>query len=213
METTPLSSTERTRVRRYPERSTADRAALYRLLDEGMVCHLGVVLDGAPRVIPTAYGRSGDTLYLHGSTGSTTLRAAQEVCVTVTLVDGLVLARSLFHHSMNFRSAVIYGTPRPVTDDAEKLAALRAITDNLAPGRWDSVRQPTAKELAGTSVLAVPLAEASVKARSGPPGDDEDDYALEVWAGVVPVRTAFGEPEPDPRLAPGIPVPAGVPGA
>jgi nitroimidazol reductase NimA-like FMN-containing flavoprotein (pyridoxamine 5'-phosphate oxidase superfamily) len=210
----PLSATPRTSLGRYPERSTSDRAALYDILDAGLICHLGVVVDGAPRVIPTCYGRAGDTLYVHGSTGATSmmLAPAQEVCVTVTHLDGIVMARSLFHHSINYRSAMIYGVPSPLTGDDEKLAALRAITEQLAPGQWDTARLPTRKETAGAALLAVPLDEASVKVRQGPPGDDDEDHALPVWAGVLPVHTAFGGPVPDPALAPGIPVPAHVTG-
>ena len=207
-----LSTTERTRLRRVRERARTDRDDLYDVLDAGLVCHLGVLVDGSPRVIPTGYGRIGDTLYLHGSTGARSLRADGEICVTVTHLDGIVLARSAMHHSMNYRSAVVYGTPRPVTDPDEHLAALRAITEQLAPGQWDAVRPPNRKELAATAVLALPLAEASVKVRTGPPNDDEEDYALPVWAGVQPVRTVFGEPEPDPRLSPPRPVPAHIHG-
>lgn len=205
-----LSATPRTRLARLPERARTDRAVLYEILDEGMICHLGVVVDGSPRVLPTGYGRLGDTLYLHGSTGARSLMTApsQEICVTVTHLDGIVLARSLFHHSMNYRSAVVYGVPSVVTDADEKLAGLRAITENLAPGRWAEARQPTRKEMAGTSVLALSLDEASVKVRQGPPGDEEADLALDVWAGVLPVRRTFGTPEPDPALRPGIPAPA-----
>ncbi|MUN38554.1 pyridoxamine 5'-phosphate oxidase family protein [Actinomadura litoris] len=205
---TPLSATDRTRLGRLPERSSDDRSVLYSILDDGMICHLGVIVDGAPRVLPTGYGRSGDTLYLHGSTGARSLMTApsQEICVTVTHLDGLVIARSLFHHSINYRSAVIYGTPRLTTGD-EKLAGLRAIVDRLAPGQWDVARQPTRKELAATTVLALSLDEASVKTRQGPPGDDEEDYALDVWAGVVPVSQTFGTPSPDPLLHTGVPVP------
>ncbi|MEO3782874.1 pyridoxamine 5'-phosphate oxidase family protein [Actinocorallia sp. B10E7] len=207
-----LSTTERTRLRRIRERARIDREDLYDVLDAGLVCHLGVVVDGAPRVIPTGYGRIGDTLYLHGSTGARSLRADGEVCVTVTHLDGIVLARSAMHHSMNYRSAMVYGTPRPVTDPDEHLAALRAITEQLAPGQWDTVRSPNRKEIAATAVLALPLTEASVKIRTGPPNDDEEDYALPVWAGVQPVRTVFGAPEPDPRLDPPRPVPAHING-
>jgi nitroimidazol reductase NimA-like FMN-containing flavoprotein (pyridoxamine 5'-phosphate oxidase superfamily) len=199
----PLSGTDRTRLRRHSERASADRQDLYAVLDAGRVCHLGVIVDGTPRVMPTAYGRAGGTLYLHGSTGATSLRA-EEVCVTVTHVDGIVLARSAFHHSMNFRSAVIYGRPRHVADQKEKLAGLRAITENLVPGRWDAVRRPTRKELAATTLIALPLAEASVKIRKGPPTDEDEDYALDVWAGVLPISETFGEPVPDPLLRPGI---------
>ncbi|NDU73851.1 pyridoxamine 5'-phosphate oxidase family protein [Actinomadura sp. DSM 109109] len=208
----PLSSTARTRLGRVPERAGTDRSALYEILDDGMICHLGLVVDGSPRVLPTGYGRLGDTLYLHGSSGASSLRAgpSQDVCVTVTHLDGLVLARSLFHHSLNYRSAVVYGTPRLVDDPEEKLAGLRAITEQLTPGQWDVARHPTRRELAGVSVLALSLDEASVKVRQGPPGDEEEDYALDVWAGVVPVTRTFGPPVPDPLLRPGIPVPAHV---
>ncbi|WP_018655572.1 pyridoxamine 5'-phosphate oxidase family protein [Actinomadura flavalba] len=202
---TSLSTTERTRLRRGKDRALTSRDALHAVLDEGRICHLGVVVDGAPRVLPTGYGRIGETLYLHGSSGSASLLGASsgEICVTVTLLDGFVLARSAFHHSVNYRSAVVYGRPRVVTDPAEKLAALEALTESMAPGRWAATRPPTRKELAATTVLALPLDEASVKARSGPPVDDEEDYALPVWAGVMPVRTSYGPAEPDPRLEPG----------
>ncbi|MCP2334688.1 pyridoxamine 5'-phosphate oxidase family protein [Actinomadura rupiterrae] len=209
----PLSGTGRTRLGRKRERARTDRADLYAVLDEACVCHLGVVVDGTPRVLPTAYGRDGDTLYLHGSTGASSLLAAPsgEVCVTVTLVDGLVLARSVNHHSINYRSAVVYGVPRPVTADAEKLRGLRAVVENVAPGQWDAARAPSRKELASTAVLALPLDEASVKFRQGDPVDEPEDHALDVWAGVVPVRTAYGEPVPDPALRAGIPVPGHIP--
>lgn len=199
-----LSSTERTRLRRVPERAGEDRQELYDVLDAGFVCHLGVVVDGSPRVIPTGYGRDGDTLYLHGSTGAASLRAAGEVCVTVTHLDGVVLARSVFHHSMNYRSAMVYGRPRVVAEIEEKLAGLRVLVENIAPGRWDASRGPTRKELAATTLLALSLEEASVKIRQGPPGDEEEDYALDVWAGVLPIRLSTGDPIPDPRLRPGI---------
>jgi nitroimidazol reductase NimA-like FMN-containing flavoprotein (pyridoxamine 5'-phosphate oxidase superfamily) len=207
-----LSTTERTRLRRGKHKARTDRADLYDLLDEGVVCHLGVVVDGAPMVVPTAYGRVGDTLYLHGSTGARSLRAGGEVCVTVTLLDGLVLARSLFNHSVNHRSAMVYGVPRVVEDERERLEGLRALVEQLTPGRWEEARQPTAKELAATRVLALSLEEASVKVRTGPPTDDEEDLALPVWAGVLPVRQVFGAPEPDPGLAPGLEVPASAAG-
>ncbi|GLW65418.1 hypothetical protein Arub01_36620 [Actinomadura rubrobrunea] len=209
MSTSPLSPTERTTVRRMRERARSERSALYEVLDSGMVCHLGIVIDGTPRVIPTGYGRVDDTLYVHGSTGSAGLRTApsQEICVTVTLVDGIVLGRSVVHHSMNYRSAMIYGVPRLLTDPEEKLAGLRAITEHIAPGQWTTARLPTRKELASVAVLALSLEEASVKTRTGGPKDEEEDYALDVWAGVLPVRQTFGEPVPDDRLRPGIPVP------
>jgi nitroimidazol reductase NimA-like FMN-containing flavoprotein (pyridoxamine 5'-phosphate oxidase superfamily) len=198
-----LSGTERTRIRRLPERAASHREDLYGVLDAGLICHLGVIVNGSPRVVPTGYGRDGDTLYLHGSTGATSLRA-DEICVTVTHLDALVLARSLFHHSMNYRSAMIFGRPRTVTSPDEKLAGLRAVVEQLTPGRWDIARQPTRKELAATTLLALPLSEASVKIRTGPPGDEEDDYALDVWAGELPIVSSFGTPVPDPLLRPGI---------
>jgi uncharacterized protein len=200
----PLSTTERTRLGRHSERAGENREDLYAILDAGRVCHLGVIVNGSPRVIPTGYGRHGDTLYLHGSTGATSLRS-DEICVTVTHLDGVVLARSVFHHSMNYRSAVIYGRSRLVSDPEEKLIGLRAVVEQIAPGRWDVARLPTRKELAATAVLALPLEEASVKTRQGPPADEEEDYALPVWAGELPVRVSFGAPVPDPRLRPGVP--------
>jgi nitroimidazol reductase NimA-like FMN-containing flavoprotein (pyridoxamine 5'-phosphate oxidase superfamily) len=204
-----LSSTARTGLRRHRERGRTDRGDLYAVLDAGLICHLGVIADGAPRVLPTGYGRRGDTLYLHGSSANATFMAGggQEVCVTVTHLDGLVCARSVFNHSMNYRSAMIFGVARLVTDPDERTLALRTITEHLAPGQWSYVRQPTRKELAATAVLALPLAEASVKIRAGGPSDEPEDYAADVWAGVVPVTTTFGEPEPDAALRPGIAVP------
>lgn len=209
---TALSSTARTSLGRHPDRASDDRAVLHRILDDGMICHLGVIVDGSPRVIPTGYGRQDDTLYLHGSSGASSLRSgpSQDVCVTVTHLDGLVLARSLFHHSINYRSAVIYGTPRLVTDPDEKLLGLRVVVENLTPGQWDVARKPTRKEMAATSVLALSLDEASVKIRQGGPSDEPEDYELDVWAGVVPVHQTFGAPSPDPVLRPGIPVPGHI---
>ncbi|GAB2809210.1 pyridoxamine 5'-phosphate oxidase family protein [Actinocorallia aurea] len=206
-----LSSTERTRLRRGAHRAGTDPADLYAILDAGLVCHLGVLRpDGAPMVVPTGYGRIGDTLYLHGSSGARSLRLEGEVCVTVTHLDGIVLARSAFHHSLNYRSAMVYGTPRKVTDPDERIGALRAITEQLAPGQWDAVRAPDRKELAGTLVVALSLAESSVKIRTGPPVDADEDYALPVWAGVLPLRTSYGTPEPDPLLSSALPVPAHI---
>jgi hypothetical protein len=177
-----------------------DRAALHAILDEGLVCHLGFATDAGPVVIPTGYGRDGDTLYLHGSTGSASLRAASDeaqVCVTVTLLDGIVYARSAFHHSANYRSAVVHGQARPVLDDTRKRHGLRVITEHLAPGSWDYTRQPTRKELAATSVVALELTEAAVKTRSGGPVDDAEDVAAhQGWAGVLPLRQLWGEPRP-----------------
>jgi uncharacterized protein len=208
----PLSPTARTRLRRLRERGRSDRADLYRVLDAGLICHLGVIIDGVPVVLPTGYGRVGDTLFVHGSSANHSLTSADghEVCVTVTHLDGLVCARSVFHHSVNYRSAMVFGTARLLTGDDERLAALRAITEQLAPGRWAAVRGPSRKELAATAVLAVPLAESSVKVRTGPPADDEEDCALDVWAGVLPAALVFGAAEPDPRLRPGIAVPGHI---
>ncbi|MEU4573265.1 pyridoxamine 5'-phosphate oxidase family protein [Nonomuraea sp. ATR24] len=209
-----LSTTPRTRLGREKHRGSDDRADLYEVLDTGLVCHLGVVVDGHPMVIPTGYGRVGDTLYLHGSTGARSLRAGEgsEVCVTVTHLDGIVLARSSFNHSVNYRSAVIYGRARLVTDEDERLLGLRALTEQLAPGQWDYTRQPTRKELAATAVLALSLEEASVKMRRGAPSDEEEDYALPVWAGVLPLVTTWGEPVPDPALPEGIDIPVHISG-
>lgn len=205
----PLSATERTTVGRKSDRARTDRLDLYAVLDAGLICHLGVIVDGYPVVLPTGYGRIGDTLYLHGSSGNRSLRAAdgRDVCVTVTHLDGLVCARSIFHHSLNYRSAVIIGAPHVVTDEDEQLVALQAVSDQLAPGQWDAVRKPTKKELAATAVLALPLDEASVKARSGPPSDDDEDYDLDVWAGVIPAALTFGPPRPDPLLRTDIEIP------
>ncbi|GAB3712134.1 pyridoxamine 5'-phosphate oxidase family protein [Nocardiopsis nanhaiensis] len=205
-----LSTTERTRLKRAKHKARTDRAELYELLDEGLVCHMGLVVDGAPRVMPTGYGRIGDTLYLHGSTGARSLREDGEVCVTVTLLDGIVLARSGMHHSMNHRSAMVFGTPRLVTDEAERTAGLRAITEQLAPGQWDVVRPPDSKEMAATRVLALTLEEASVKVRTGPPNDDEEDHATPIWAGVQPVRQVFDPPVTDPSLVHDLPAPEHV---
>ena len=211
-ETTPLSSTPRTTLRRHRERGQADRAALYEVLDAGLICHFGVVADGDPVVLPTAYGREGDTLYLHGSSANGAFWAAdgQRVCVTVTHMDGLVAARSVFSHSVNYRSAVIFGTATIVTDEDERWQALRLITDHLIPGRWAAARQPTTKEMAATAVLSLPLAEASVKVRTGMPADEPEDYDLDVWAGVLPISVTFGAPVPDPQLRAEIPLPAHI---
>lgn len=207
-----LSGTPRTTLRRAKERGRTDRSDLYAVLDAGLVCHLGVIDDGVPVVLPTAYGRDGDTLYLHGSSANGALGAGagRRVCVTVTHLDGLVCARSAFHHSVNYRSAVIFGTPKVITDHAERIHALEVVTNHLIPGRWASVRQPTKKELAATAVLSLSLEEASVKVRAAGVSDDEADLALDVWAGVLPMAVTFGEPEPDPLLREGIGVPAHI---
>ncbi len=200
---TPLSPTPRSTVTRYRDRAATDRAALDEILDEGMICHLGIMRHGAPVVLPTIYGRVGDTLYLHGSTGAGNLRAALtgEVCVAVTLVDAIVYARAAMHFSMNYRSAVIHGRPIEITDDDQRLLALRAIVEHSAPGAWDTVRPPDKKESAATKVLALDLTEASVKTRTGDPSDDPADLGSPAWAGLLPVHTAFGDPVPAADLA------------
>ncbi|MFE0027817.1 pyridoxamine 5'-phosphate oxidase family protein [Amycolatopsis sp. NPDC059021] len=210
---TPLSSTPRTTLGRKKNRGATDRETLYSVLDDGLICHLGVVRDGTPLVLPTGYGRDGDTLYLHGSTGASSLRTAAgvEVCVTVTLVDGIVYSRSVNDHSMNYRSAVIFGTATPVLEPDAKMHGLKVLTDHLAPGSWEHARDVNAKEFAAVSVLALDLTEASVKVRAEGPADaDEDIVAGKAWAGVLPVRTVFGEPEPSADLAADFPVPEHV---
>jgi len=206
-----FTPTERTQVKRLPKRGAYDRETVFKILDEGFVCHVGFVVDGQPYVIPTNYGRNGDTLYLHGSAASRMLRTLSEgipVCMTVTLVDGLVLARSAFHHSVNYRSVVVFGKARLVDEPAEKMAALRLFTEHIMKGRWDDIRQPSEQELKGTTVLALPLEEVSAKVRTGGPVDDEEDYALAVWAGVLPLPVTPEAPIPDSRLKPGTEVPA-----
>jgi nitroimidazol reductase NimA-like FMN-containing flavoprotein (pyridoxamine 5'-phosphate oxidase superfamily) len=196
---------ERTTVKRLPKRANYERETVYAILDEGFICHVGFALDGRPFVIPTGYGRLGDTLYIHGSAASRMLKALREgieMCVTVTLVDGLVLARSAFHHSMNYRSVVIFGKAQLVEDESEKMRALQAFTDHVMRRRWEESRQPNSNELRATLVLALPLKEASAKIRTGPPIDDEEDYSIPVWAGVLPLHLATGEAVPDPLLSP-----------
>jgi len=207
--------TARTRVVREAERGVYDRDAVCRILDEGFICHVGFVIDGQPFVIPTSYGRVGDRLYIHGSAASRMLRNLQgsvPVCVTVTLVDGLVLARSIFNHSMNYRSVVVLGTARAVEDPAEKLEALRGLSEHILPGRWAESRPPNEQELKATLILSLPINEFSAKVRQGPPVDDAEDYAFPTWAGVIPLRTVAGEPIRDQRSDPAIPVPAYVRG-
>lgn len=202
--------TERTRVRRLPERGVYEREAIDAIVDDALVCHVGFVHDGRPVVIPTIHARVGDTLYIHGSPASRMLRdmrQGDEVCVTVTLVDGLVVARAPFHSSMNYRSVVIFGVPAEITDPNEKWDAFRAITEHVTPGRWDDSRLPNNKEVRATLVFSVPLNEASAKVRTGPPEDDDEDYELPLWAGVVPLAIVAGEPIPDPVLPDGIGVP------
>jgi hypothetical protein len=198
-------------VRREPKRGAYDRGTIDAILDEGLVCHLGFVHDGQPYVIPTLYGRVGDEVYVHGSAASRMLRTLErgvEACLTVTLVDGIVLARSIFNHSINYRSVVVLGRTASVEDAGEKSRALEALSARLLPGRWDEVRPPTPTELKATSILRLSLAEASAKVRTGPPQDDEPDYDWPVWAGVIPLTLTAGAPEADPRLGPGFEPPA-----
>jgi len=200
---TNFPPTERTQVKRLPKRGVYDRDEIHAILDEGFLCHVAFTVEGQPYCIPTGYARRGDEILIHGSAASRMLRNLAEgidVCVTVTLVDGFVLARSAFHHSVNYRSVVILGKARVVSDAAEKMEALHCFTNHVVPGRWEEVRQPTELELKATEVLALPLAEVSAKVRKGPPIDDEEDLALPVWAGVVPVHLAAGAPIADGAL-------------
>jgi uncharacterized protein len=202
-----FTPTDRTQIKRLPKRGAYDRETVYRILDEGFVCHVGFVVDGQPYVIPTGYGREGDTLYIHGSAASRMLHTLSEgvpVCVTVTLLDGLVLARSAFHHSMNYRSVVILGKAAIIENQGEKMKALRILSEHVVPDRWNDVRPPNEQELKSTTVLALPLLEASAKTRSGPPVDEEEDYALPVWAGVLPLGIRASAPVSDPRGNPQI---------
>ena len=200
----------RTIVKRGPTRAVYEREAIHAILDEAFVCHVGFIYQGSPRVIPCVFARSGESLYLHGSTANRMLRsiAEGEVCISVTLLDGLVLARSAFHHSVNYRSVVIYGRGEVVTDPAEKREALRLTVEHAIPGRWDDVRAPNREESLKTLVVRVPLDEASAKVRAGDPVDDEEDYGLDCWAGVIPLRTATQEPVDDGLLRAGISAPA-----
>ena len=202
--------TSRTRVVREADRAIYDRETVYRILDAGFLCHIGFTVDGQPFVIPTSYGRKDASLYIHGSAASRMLRQMKEgvpVCVTVTLLDGLVLARSVFNHSMNYRSVVILGKAMLVEDPEEKLTALRVLSEHIIPGRWDDARQPNERELKATSVLRVPIEEFSAKVRTGPPIDDAEDYSFPTWAGVVPLELKLGEPIDDPKLDPARAVP------
>lgn len=197
-----FTETNRTVVKRLPEKGSFDRETIYAILDEALICQVGFVHEGSPVVVPTIHGRDGDLLYLHGSPASRMLRALRagiELAVSVTLLDGLVLARSLFHSSMHYRSVTIFGTARQAEGE-EKLRALEVISEATLPGRWDHARRPSAKELKATTVLAIPIEEASAKIGTGPPGDEEADYEMDIWAGVVPLRLTAGPAQPDPRL-------------
>ena len=207
------TQTKRTTVKRLPKRGAYDRDTIDAILDEGFICHVGFVADGQPYVIPTGYARVGDQLYIHGSSASRMLRNLSEgieLCLTVTLIDGLVLARSAFHHSINYRSVIVLGKAELVTDDDEKNSALEALTEHIVPDRWAEVRWPNELELKATSVLKLPIEEASAKIRVGGPVDDEEDYEMDVWSGVLPLSVATGTPIDDDRLKPGNPVPAHV---
>ena len=201
------------RVRRVPKRGQYDKDTIYRILDEGLVCHVGLVEDGQPVVIPMNYARRDDTVILHGAPASRLLKyvqAGRPVCVTVTLLDGLVLARSVYHHSMNYRSAVVFGRGRLIEAEQEKLAALEVLTEHILPGRWQDARRPNRQELDATAVVSVAIETASAKVRTGPPADDEDDYQLPVWAGVLPIQQQALTPVNDPRLRRDIPLPSSI---
>jgi nitroimidazol reductase NimA-like FMN-containing flavoprotein (pyridoxamine 5'-phosphate oxidase superfamily) len=205
--------TERTKIKRIPKRGNFERDTINSILDEGFVCHIGFTMDEQPFVIPTSYARIGENLIIHGSSASRMMRAlAREkpICVTVTLIDGLVLARSAFHHSMNYRSVVVFGTAKVIQDKEEKLAALRALTEHLVPNRWREVRPPNDLELKATTVLSLPIEEASAKIRTGNPVDEEEEYCLDVWAGVVPLKLIAGNPISDEKLKSEISIPAYV---
>jgi len=202
--------TERNRVKRLPQRGYYDTETIYKILDEALICHVGLVDNKEPYVIPINFARMDDTIVLHGSKSSRLLKhveAGKPVCIETTILDGLVLARSVFHHSVNFRSVVLFGTGRTIEDEQEKLAALKAITEHLIPGRWNEARLPNQKELSATQVVSIRIEEASAKIRTGLPGDDEDDYDLPVWAGLLPMQEMSLSPIPDERLKDGVPLP------
>jgi nitroimidazol reductase NimA-like FMN-containing flavoprotein (pyridoxamine 5'-phosphate oxidase superfamily) len=202
--------TKRTKLRRLPKRGSFDRETIYKILDEGFVAHVGFTVDDQPFVVPTAYARAGDRLLIHGSAASRMMCALSweiDVCVTVTLIDGIVLARSAFHHSMNYRSVMIFGRAKVIGDEQEKLNALKAFTEHIVPGRWSEIRPPNRKELKATTVLSLSLKEASAKVRTGNPSDDVEDYAMDVWAGVIPLKMSVGKPINDAKLKNGIEIP------
>jgi len=208
-----LNTTARTKLKRIPKRGNFERETIYRILDEAFICHVGFAVDNQPFVIPTSFARIDDRLVIHGSAASRMMRSLSEeidVCVTVTLIDGLVLARSAFHHSMNYRSVVVFGKAKIIEDEREKYEALKAFTEHIVPNRWSEIRPPTKNELKGTTVLSLPLTEASAKIRTGNPVDDEADYDLNVWAGVLPVHLTAGKPIADERLPSEIEIPGYV---
>lgn len=201
-----MQPTERTRVKRSPKRAVYEKQTIYEILDEHFLCHVAVIDGNFPVVIPTLYGRKEDRLYIHGASSSRLLNLLQngsEICLNVTLVDGFVMARSVFHHSMNYRSVILFGKANLVPDGDEKIKALKIITDHIVPGRWEEVRSPNSKELKATKILSVPIHEASAKIRTGPPADEPEDYLLDVWAGVLPVRIKAEKLTPDPELKKG----------
>ncbi|MFQ5407579.1 MAG: pyridoxamine 5'-phosphate oxidase family protein [Anaerolineales bacterium] len=207
---THFKRTDLNRIRRVPDRGAYDRETVYRILDDALICHVGIVQDGRPVVIPMIHARAGDTLLLHGATSSRLQRILQSgapVCVTVAHLDGIVLARSIYHHSLNYRSAVIFGTGTLVAEEREKWAAMERFAEKLAPGRWNDARQPSSAEYKATAIVSVAIESASAKIRTGPPGDEEDDYALPVWAGVLPIAQQLGPLQPDPRLDAAVAVP------
>lgn len=208
---TEMRITEKSRIKRAPTRAVYDRATVNAILDAGLLCHVGYVIDGAPYVTATCHWRKGDRVYWHGSAASRMLRTVTDgvpVCFTVSHLDGIVLARSGFHHSVNYRGVTLFGEAVKIEDEAEKLSALKDLTDRLTPGRWEELRPVNAQEMKGTTICALDIDEGSAKVRAGGPVDDEEDYDLDVWAGVVPVTTTLGAPIPDPRLKPGISEPA-----
>ena len=207
MKTYPISN--RNKVKRISNNSDYSKQTVHAIIDEALFCHLGIIHDGKPVVIPTIHARMGDHIVFHGSNASRLLKISNnnEICVTITLLDGLVMARSLFNSSMNYRSAVIFGKGEIIKDHNERMAAFKSITDHIAPGRWDDARQPTNSELKQTSVVRMPIDEASAKISVGPPDDEDEDYALDYWAGVIPINQTYGEPESDPILQEGITIP------
>jgi uncharacterized protein len=208
--TATFPKTPRNKVKRLPERGHYDSATIYPIVDAALICHVGFVLDGQPYVIPTLHARQGDTILLHGAKGNRLLRHIQsggELCITITLIDGIVLARSVFHHSINYRSVVLFGKGAAIEDDHARLQALEAFTERLLPGRWQDVRSPSPIELKQTTIVAVPIESASAKIRTGPPKDEEDDLDLSVWAGILPLQQVAGTPIADPQLKPGVELP------
>ena len=212
-ETKKLPITQRSKLKRLPKRGSQERETIYSILDEGLIAHVGFAVDNQPFVIPMAYGRKSDRLYLHGSSVSRLLKTLEQgvdVCINITIVDGLVIARSLFHHSMNYRSVVLFGKAKIIEDKEEKMSALKAITEQMISGRWEQARIPNNKELKATSVLSFEIAEGSAKIRTGAPSDDKEDYSLPYWAGELPLKSTPGIPVPDSQLSSGITVPENI---